>query len=235
MKNTMVNLRRMILRQGAARMRLMIVAAFFAGALISLSNASAATIVYDGEGAVLGINNLFVDAGGSAGSGTFNIAFDDFQASHFTSNGTGIGQFDQNVFASNDWLVPAAQSIFELFDTGLDPETGADANPSLFNGCESHTECTMLAVSAEADFTDTERDVYAFFAFRSDSPDANPDAADHVFNRPFWSTLMQRTNYGSFAVTAVPVPPAVWLLGTGLLGLVGWQHRRRLSIKSGDL
>jgi hypothetical protein len=44
---------------------------------------------------------------------------------------------------------------------------------------------------------------------------------DGVFDNALFTTLPL------FTVTAVPIPPAVWLFGSGLLGLVGIARRRR--------
>jgi hypothetical protein len=52
----------------------------------------------------------------------------------------------------------------------------------------------------------------------------NPGATsffDLFFQAPLTEPL------GIRQVATTPVPPAVWLFGSGLLGLAGWRHRRR--------
>jgi len=39
----------------------------------------------------------------------------------------------------------------------------------------------------------------------------------------YWSTI----EFAHFSITAVPIPPALWLFGSGLLGLVGMARRKK--------
>jgi len=46
-------------------------------------------------------------------------------------------------------------------------------------------------------------------------------------NHYTWSTSVADPHYSTYLVQAVPVPSAVWLFGSGLVGLVGFARRKK--------
>ena len=57
----------------------------------------------------------------------------------------------------------------------------------------------------------------------------NTTAAGGMQTGPFVGAVPAFNGTGDLAVSAVPVPAAVWLMGSGLLGLVGVARRRKVA------
>jgi hypothetical protein len=49
------------------------------------------------------------------------------------------------------------------------------------------------------------------------------------FGRPAGSPKVILTNFGTSLPSAVPIPPALWLFGSGLLGLIGIARRKKTA------
>jgi len=121
----------------------------------------------------------------------------------------------------------------------LDSPLGAfDTSPALINGCILSTQCTAqtplfvnvagngLGITAAVN-----RDVVL---------NAQVNAADHILagggQRSFDSTNLNQFNSATdrtvYAVwsnaSVVPVPPALWLFGSGLLTLIGFSKRKSI-------
>lgn len=111
----------------------------------------------------------------------------------------------------------------------LDTASGAfDTNPALTNGCEDADTCRvvtpfvalgndvlLVGVTNTADGPGQMDAVVTGLFIRSSGSGPIPDSSETF---AVWTS-----------VSEVPVPAAIWLFGTALIGLVGFSKRRRVA------
>jgi hypothetical protein len=111
----------------------------------------------------------------------------------------------------------------------LDSVAGAfDSNPALTNGCEDADSCRIVTP-----FKALGNDVLlAGLTNTADGPGQTDAVFPGVFIRSRASGPIPDSSE-TFAVwssvSAVPVPAAIWLFGTALIGLVGFGKRRKVA------
>jgi len=133
---------------------------------------------------------------------TVNGTFDDGALS-----GTGDEYVSFAAGSGNSLSFDAGSVSFTQVDD-VDYVTGLGPNLNFFNGAFSGFDFL-----AEFGLTGSFSSVDLLF-------DAGDDSFYTAYITGTWT---------SYTVSAVPVPAAVWLFGSGLLGLVGVARRRRLS------
>lgn len=158
------------------------------------------------------------------------------------------GQYDLSLRASDgiDWSNPDTVSVF-LADL-LTPQAVIDAIPTSgvapltvqFDGSNSFTRLfdgTDIISGTGSAWDDGSLSTLFYDWNFGDGSAPSPDAApSHTFALPgtYTVTLGLLDSFSQFdemtieiTVNAVPVPPAVWLFGTGLVGLIGVARRKK--------
>lgn len=173
---------------------------------------SATFTMYDGGGGTVGVDNTVT---GSIGGGTFSVASTTtFFGSNWTAHsGTTFG--------------PGTYSIATIQGgtyTGIEVGANQVGGHVLFNwGGNNDIDVVLVwdvaCAAGSCTYTSTDPVV------TGPASEVNPDGIRGVgmIDGPF---VGFNANF-DFEVAAVPVPAAVWLFGSGLLGLVGVARRRK--------
>ena len=163
--------------------------------------ARAATVTYDGGGQISGLSGLF----------TLGASWDV----------TFVGGSVNSIYASAGLAYPfneADATAARINVLGALEALVPDANTNDFLGCVNETTCNIMTPYERA----------------SDGTVQATGVNWHWINPPALVTagnLNLDTDYDHYTymvweATAVPVPAAVWLFGTGLLGLIGVARRK---------
>lgn len=182
--------------------------------LIAIKSAYAATLVVDGSGNLLGANGVDVP-----GVGTFNVIFD---------NGTCISLFDgcndAGDFAFSSQTDAETAALALLNSVFLDVAEGQfDSDPPLTNGCSFLTVCD--AVIPYGNTSSPPDSVLVIFTINGDGDTFTDDILSTSIDRS--SDLSDHSNATWAVFSPVPIPAAVWLFGSGLIGLIGIAKRKK--------
>ena len=147
-------------------------------------------------------------AAGDIGSGTWTLTFDAL-----------ANPGDDGLYDIND---PTSNATASAFIKTLDPNDGYATN------------------DIRVDTTGVSPDAWGSYSISLDLSD--PSLADQILQFGFNTTATNYENSGVFydnicfsndggasCVSAVPVPAAIWLFGSGLLGLVGMARRKKAA------
>ena len=185
--------------------------------LVSISSANAATLNVDVSGQLLGATG--VNVGGTI----YDVTFEDTTCALAYS---GCNSTNDLTFQSEAAAAEASEALgMQVFVDGVLGQF--DSNPSLTNGCISPALCRVLTPFSVSSGTNTlfaaTFENHSNPAFDVVGRSGNPIGTD--FSNGSDSVLaVWSPNIG-----AVPVPAAVWLFGTAMIGLVGFNKRRKLG------
>jgi hypothetical protein len=178
--------------------------------------AAAATLKVNSEGILIGASN--VDVGGAS----YEVGFLD-------GGCIGIAEFgfcnELSDFAFND-IVSADLATQALLDQVLIDGTlgNFDSNPALAFGCANDERCKIFT---PYNF------VLSLPNYVHTSIASNGILMDELLNgriTRFYNTELDPNNvFAAWTPTPVPVPAAIWLFGTALIGLIGTTKRRKLG------
>ena len=183
--------------------------------LLSASTAQAATVVLDGSGNVIRVTNLELNLDNNAFDGLYNVEFI-----------TGTGSLIFGTEPAN-FPFPLAEDMLAATIQLNDALSGAPVVPT---GAGTVGAERYLVPAIEYDFP-----------FPADFPTVWAAATGQYFATAggFWEqcqggddciagiTVLPPGGLATFATfSAVPVPAAAWLFGSGLLGLIGIARRK---------
>lgn len=180
---------------------------------LSLSSASAATLNIDGGGNLLGASG--VDVGGTI----YDVEFLDGSCVDNFNGCDAVSDFDFTTEA--DALLASAALMVIILDT---VDGDFDSVPTLTNGCSFDSWCyivtpyELVGVNMEG----------AFFLNFS-SANGGTDESGSPLRVEISNGNSSNVVYADWSVSQVPVPAALWLFGTALIGLVGFGKRRKVS------
>lgn len=221
----------------------------------AIRNTSSDGILIQSVTVTLGDNTLFDTASGESGAGDVDPS-DPFFAvdiaisiAHWDDSGgldldvlrdaTGFGDFYD---VTDTWDTSTGGSTGYAGPLNIDVNDGASMATFAFNGFNPNE-----AWGFNVDYDTRDRDEEAT------GPDMNNAKVEVTFFDPVSGlTQMLTSQYGTFSgkkrsfptdffdaednnvgptaeLTAVPVPPAVWLFGSGLLGLVGISRQKKAT------
>ena len=175
------------------------------------NHAQAATLNLDSSGNLLGASGI--EVGGSH----YDVSFGNGVCADFWS---GCNTSEFTFQTASDAMAAATALITALFSAN----DAFDTTSTLTIGCDAASDCYIITPYALNGAMDT---VLAYNARNRSSNDSDTvilasigtgtqTNADATYAR--WSA----------SVSPVPVPAAVWLFGTALVGLLGFGKRRKL-------
>jgi len=171
--------------------------------------AFSSTLNYDPEvpSEYTGINNVLVD-------GVFY-------------NATFVDDFSGNLMVTEDFAQLASTALYDLIKEGGEfSGTTFDYTPSTTVGCES-TACIYTSVFGGGYNGLSNVSVYSVTNAKQ-----SVDFSDKVSSIGSLRTIDDASNmvYVQWTdVSAVPVPPAIWLMGSALLGLMGFSRKNKVQ------
>jgi hypothetical protein len=175
--------------------------------ILSISSTKAATLDVVG-GQLMGASGVNVDGE------SYDVAFVD---------GSCISLYD-GCDSISDFTF--STSLADLASTALLEQVflgDYDSDASLTNGCD--TGCRVLTAWNRLDFDNAE------VKWADNDFEGNSDTTGFGTVDPGWNTGTDGEHvyavWSTTPVGAVPVPAAVWLFGTALIGLVGFGKRRK--------
>jgi len=173
---------------------------------------SSTALVFDNGFNVIGIDNVTV-----SGS-LYNARFLD---------GSWDNVRDSIIIRDWSFANSASGALSQMFVNGGSLEgTEYDLTPELVYGCIYPERCMMTTVYQEHDEI---VDVVSFVN------GAEPMYGDY-YTAPSRHLRDYNRNNGTWVqwtpVASVPVPAAVWLMGTGLLGLMGYSRKKNTQVSS---
>ena len=178
---------------------------------LSVSSVNVAILNVDGVGNLLGASN--VDVRGSL----YNV---EFLGGSCESIFGGCNEASDFLFTTSSDAVTASTALLAevLTDIGLG---NFDTNPLLTNDCFSSSSCFIFTPYAINSQSGTVQIAYAHNNIVETSDTTNTGG----FSK---SSTASNLNYAKWTqVSAVPVPAAIWLFGTGIIGLIGFSKRRK--------
>jgi hypothetical protein len=154
------------------------------------------------------INNAIFDDGGTLTGG---FTFDE---------GTNLFTDVSITTSDNSFLVEHDYSSLSLFSPLIAISNHANTSPQYFNGSFQMVFSELL--------TDAGGVVALTNATREGCTAGSPFGGSRcdAFAQTGWSRMLVS---GTVSVSAVPVPAAVWLFGTALMGIVGFGKRRKAA------
>lgn len=188
-------------------------------AFVLFNTANASLVIlssFESGSSVSSVSSSLISGRGSSSSSYCDKTNECFEAytSYFTVNFDVIGsQFiSVNAYLNSSGTDYGNQSYIRLFETSLNQTVlGAisQAEASSVEGDDWVTDYAVGSLNIERQFFLIEGNYSLTAAAYEDSLNGIGDA------------------YYSFTVTTVPVPAAVWLFGTGLIGLAGFARRKK--------
>lgn len=159
------------------------------------------SIVTDSNGILTGFSDVIIQ--GTSYSGTLHEFY------------------DETHLQSESFALAASNVLLDMFNSPPIFEGVYDFNKDLIFGCESNTHCHIatpynLDVSGNSTKSWSFLNNYEFF-------NANNI---HKFNGLLHGNYDNLTVVEWTATSTVPVPAAVWMFGTGLIGLLGVSKRK---------
>ena len=149
---------------------------------------------------------------------------------------TGAGDTFQALWdADNDGVFGGGASVFTAAPTFWGDQVGAETARDAIMGVLGAVDTTTTSPSdnflvpfkAQGSPGDTISTAVDNIANSHDT-DNRPNVDDLRNGTVFEDDSISATHpYASFTVSAVPIPAAVWLFGSGLLGLVGMARRKK--------
>lgn len=175
---------------------------------LSLSSASAATLNIDGGGNLLGASG--VDVGGTI----YDVEFLDGSCVDIFDGCAAVSDFDFTTEA--DAMLASAALMAVILDT---VDGDFDSQPDLTNGCTHPFHCNILTPYAFASGL-------ALTAGFLNSILESGDSAPILLTLNNNNANEVNVSFASWNVSPVPVPAAVWLFGTALVGFIGFSKRK---------
>ena len=185
--------------------------------IVLFNNANASLVILNSTetgSSVSSVSSSFISGSGSSSSGYCGMV-DCYEAytSYFTVNFDVIGSqlITVNAYLNSSGTFYGNQSYIALVETNLNQtELGAisQAEDSSIAGDDWVTDYAVGPLNIERQFLLSEGN-YSFTAA------AYEDSLNGIGQASY-----------SFTVTTVPVPSAVWLFGSGLIGLIGVARRK---------
>jgi len=178
------------------------------GGYMTTDNLSASPIQFN----IIGAANTGADYSGVFADGLWNISVDlSFMRGNFTDAWL---RFRFQDATANGWHISLGEDIFDptwetysiLFDTTWDDAT------AMANGWIQEPDGTLTNTPSFSGLWD---DVYT--------------SEVRLFGTPLAGTPGITAGIDNYIVSAVPIPAAVWLFGTALIGLVGFSKRRKAA------
>lgn len=181
-----------------------------------------------GSGALLGIDNLLIDAGAS-GSGIYNVTFGDVAFDQLIDSG---GNPVSGLLPDSTWLNSGLTAIMDAVDTL--GNTGVDADPELINGCEDLAKCDVFSPAPPTGVAPFDPNSFSLvLGYYSNQADSLTDwvwTNSTFLNSTGWQDYMDRSSATGVTFSAVPLPAGLWLLASGLVAVwvskVGKTHHR---------
>ena len=203
---------------------------------VTVSTANAAlTSILDGKAVYDSDLNISWLANANAGAGSeFDDGILDYDGNMSWSNASAWAA-SLNVEGTTGWRLPTTlhpdATCFTTSDSTGFPCTGSEMGHLFYNELGGTVNNSILS-SGDPDlalFSNIQP-----FRYRSatDSPTSTSDAYNFNFGSGKQSISLKPSKFYAWAVhdgnvSAVPVPAAVWLFGSGLLGLVGMARRKK--------
>lgn len=172
---------------------------------------TAATLTYSGD-QLTGVNGV------EALGGTWNVTFHD-------------GSFDavDNLYGLSTPFFTYEESdiLTNALATDMDVMLGGILNPEDVNGC-SNSSVTCSIVTPHT-FTTFSGDLLFDMRVTGDSVSVSPSKTitEATATTAKRDMDFSHISYAVWEVSAVPVPAAVWLFGSGLIGLIGVARRKK--------
>ncbi len=208
---------------------------------------SPGTLIADFEGSVEQpflypasfVLNFDVDDSVSGNSSIF------FPATSFPGAASNISLLvDGNPFPMIFWTSPSAE-VRQVFADAPFPQrwTWSSGDGTFFSssltvtGTSTGEPLELFGTGVDLDLVDLEREIYGTELASTSLITLDPARFNYGELFIYWSGGNDAGDFADFnitgsiesisAVTAVPLPAGVWLLGSGLLGLAGFAARRR--------
>ena len=191
----------------------------------------AQVVIYEASGV---FTPLFYNIGNPIGDAVLNVKLDD----PLTLNPNGNNDYQSNASELYDFFFSDADGSFNIDGAYLTITARFDTNP---NAPDSGLNIDAVALIFDGPVTEWASSVLSYSALGLNPfPDTRFNALGEndgvvtflgdTTNLDETARLSLTLGFDSSAPSAVPVPAAVWLFGTALIGLVGFSKRRKLRI-----
>jgi hypothetical protein len=141
---------------------------------------------------------------------------------------TGSFKFDTNTLKISDWNITETFTRSHTFEPGAGSEAITSLNT--YDGIQfQHIEFTYI----QPGYPDTEGTWKYVLTMLYATQDHNSLSIPgyHTLSGGTYNVTDKSQSYGAYvtsgALTSVPLPPSMFLLGSGLMGLAGWRRFRK--------